>query len=1302
MHRSDSRSSFGLLRLVGIAIALGIAAPAAAQEPVYEIPRGPSSRSPFNLGGIGDMGVVGFRTTGNATSLCVTNAAGLYSPRDFGCDEPVILNTTGGNVFAWFEMPFVIAAPPSDLPPGVDPSQLNGNGWTVNMTATLPSARQELLPTDRSGRDLLNLGITATEDGSCRDFSGLTSGRVYSGVQLLPHIDCRVTWPPSATEWPGRKKISQENFLAAQPIINPTGNGDPFAFWLVPEELTTGQPLGDQATFGEFSDFSADLLSRYPPVVPGGGGATPLIRGWPLGLTVEFDAFYFTLPGINNALFAQYIITNDSEKVWGQPVDYDSIYIGIVRSPGNDQFQTFNVDLSRGLWFANRCNVSGTPTAKPHPLYGNCPNVAKDGLGIQGFMVFKSPIGDLRNKLLSDPLSPFFNPSHPNADDTITFNHSHGCTFITCTNETFDRSERALFGLFSSTLENVLDGRSPGEMGTDGAYFNIVHPSEVWPTRGDFNKYVPGDWDYNNDGVPDTIYIDQCGSRGCVPPWSDTVPGGWINRSGQVAPMSIGPFKLRAGEKTGLIIAYVAERNRATFETLVEALYNLYMNFFLLPQPATPPRVHAEAVAVTGGASGGDADSAQVRLYLTDDTRNFVDEFLLNLADQIENASPESHNGKLRLLNPWLVDSLRARARNNVQAIYVFRSCDGGATFTDDADCFGDPVSPADETSKWSTFGWLPWRTLSPTARIVVDDDVVGGLTYFYSLVTETRGAQFTVLRDRGEGPLPMAGGQAVCDPTRCEAKDTVFAPSILSALARTADAPTAATVYVPLSKQSGVAAAEARVTSALGRALVPVTVRPTAGARAGQFRAVFSDTAMVTTAVTARVRPGGRLDTLEVAATVQTNTGLEFNADALVTLQGHVRVAEDTTTSDDRITIVTTHRVVAASPARTMTIVETTGGAARPILVTGTLGENTTTPGSFTDRPDFPGFILDVNASAGGTFGGQYYSVPGRDSLPVSLTNGFTVEWLTASARATRSPVSYSEYRIEWVDRPYGPGEPFAVGDNLAERVAASLSERASAGTSLADDATLTKVQAVVGDTAPAQLQAYELPFRIVNVTENRPVQVAVVTHRETISILVPPDTVRVSVPSNRWSPGDRLVLLEEIGGELQPTWVVTIGCATAVGLAEACNAVRGSDYRPTAEAGAVLHLRYYRPLTAGTEFTFEVLPRRAAPDLARSDLRRIQVVPNPYIFFSQFERAPGASVIKFTNVPPTGRIRIYTVAGQFVQEITWTEQDLNGNGDLEWNLVSRENTQIAYGLYIWVLDSPMGQARGKFVVLR
>jgi hypothetical protein len=94
-------------------------------------------------------------------------------------------------------------------------------------------------------------------------------------------------------------------------------------------------------------------------------------------------------------------------------------------------------------------------------------------------------------------------------------------------------------------------------------------------------------------------------------------------------------------------------------------------------------------------------------------------------------------------------------------------------------------------------------------------------------------------------------------------------------------------------------------------------------------------------------------------------------------------------------------------------------------------------------------------------------------------------------------------------------------------------------------------------------------------------------------------------------------------------------------------------------------------------------------------------------------FSNGLAKSRIWFTGLPPQGVLRIYTVSGEWIQELTWTASDLTyqGNlttsGDLPFELKSRGGYDLASGLYLYVItaEGDSGKSvvhRGKFVIIR
>ena len=80
---------------------------------------------------------------------------------------------------------------------------------------------------------------------------------------------------------------------------------------------------------------------------------------------------------------------------------------------------------------------------------------------------------------------------------------------------------------------------------------------------------------------------------------------------------------------------------------------------------------------------------------------------------------------------------------------------------------------------------------------------------------------------------------------------------------------------------------------------------------------------------------------------------------------------------------------------------------------------------------------------------------------------------------------------------------------------------------------------------------------------------------------------------------------------------------------------------------------------------------------------------------------------------MPAEGTLRIFSVSGQFLQELKWGPKDLQlaGNdapyGDLQYNLRTREGLELGSGLYLYVLTATGNNGgnqtqSGKFVIIR
>jgi hypothetical protein len=146
------------------------------------------------------------------------------------------------------------------------------------------------------------------------------------------------------------------------------------------------------------------------------------------------------------------------------------------------------------------------------------------------------------------------------------------------------------------------------------------------------------------------------------------------------------------------------------------------------------------------------------------------------------------------------------------------------------------------------------------------------------------------------------------------------------------------------------------------------------------------------------------------------------------------------------------------------------------------------------------------------------------------------------------------------------------------------------------------------------------------------------------------------------------------------------------------------GGALRPPT-ARDVWRLQLEIPFEPGETFSFTSTAETSAQGSAagKSDP---YVVPNPYLGAASFEPAPfnikgrGERRIEFRGVALGAVVRIYNVHGDLVQTL---RQDGSFDGFVPWNLRTKDNLDVAPGLYIFRVDAP-GQAgfTGKFAVVK
>ncbi len=104
---------------------------------------------------------------------------------------------------------------------------------------------------------------------------------------------------------------------------------------------------------------------------------------------------------------------------------------------------------------------------------------------------------------------------------------------------------------------------------------------------------------------------------------------------------------------------------------------------------------------------------------------------------------------------------------------------------------------------------------------------------------------------------------------------------------------------------------------------------------------------------------------------------------------------------------------------------------------------------------------------------------------------------------------------------------------------------------------------------------------------------------------------------------------------------------------------------------------------------------------DVTETKLDSISVVPNPYMSRSHFQEADERR-LRFTRLPSECQIRVYTVTGELVTVIDHSDAY---DSNEWWNLRSgkdHDGSEIAPGLYIFVVEAEGIEHIGKFAVVR
>ena len=141
----------------------------------------------------------------------------------------------------------------------------------------------------------------------------------------------------------------------------------------------------------------------------------------------------------------------------------------------------------------------------------------------------------------------------------------------------------------------------------------------------------------------------------------------------------------------------------------------------------------------------------------------------------------------------------------------------------------------------------------------------------------------------------------------------------------------------------------------------------------------------------------------------------------------------------------------------------------------------------------------------------------------------------------------------------------------------------------------------------------------------------------------------------------------------------------------------------------GDVFKLTIAKPLESIDKYIVHINPASVDLEKAKKDLDKIAVVPNPYVAASALEPKPafvfsagrGERRVDFIHLPKDCTIRIYTVTGEHVRTIEHHGTVFDGSEP--WNLLSDDNLDISFGIYIYHVDVPgVGEKIGRIAIIK
>jgi hypothetical protein len=142
-----------------------------------------------------------------------------------------------------------------------------------------------------------------------------------------------------------------------------------------------------------------------------------------------------------------------------------------------------------------------------------------------------------------------------------------------------------------------------------------------------------------------------------------------------------------------------------------------------------------------------------------------------------------------------------------------------------------------------------------------------------------------------------------------------------------------------------------------------------------------------------------------------------------------------------------------------------------------------------------------------------------------------------------------------------------------------------------------------------------------------------------------------------------------------------------------------KARDASDVIDDGDVFQFLWANPAIPNDIYAFNTAAlNRGNADLAKSNLDKVRVVPNPYYNHSRYELNQFNRIIRFMNLPETCTIRIFNLAGDLVRTLHKTDIT---NSVVNWDLLTENGLPVGSGVYVFHIDAgSVGTKFGRLVV--